>query len=200
MASEIHDTLAQAFTGNLPPARSCQTPVHQEPQTVQQILEHLTQLAETGTYRSRRSVWSLYPPAVEYADLAQLLYESVEQMTRNTSISVEVNVQGTPRCLPPFIGLNLLRVGQEALTNAHQTRPGKHISIELSYEPVRVFLTIRDDGRGFTPPPPLRHLNGGFGLVGMYERCDRIGAQLSLSSQPRARHANSGRSTAWLEK
>lgn len=71
----------------------------------------------------------------------------------------------------------------EALTNALKQAQAKTISIELSYELDRVFLTIRDDGRGFTPPTTIDHLNGGFGLVGMYERCDRIGAQLSLSSQ-----------------
>ena len=102
-------------------------------------------------------------------------------MTRNTEITVEVNIQGNSCSLPPFIGMNLLRIGQEALTNALKRAQAQRISIELTYEFDRIWLGISDDGRGFTLPTQLDSLNGGFGLVGMYERCNRIGAQLSIS-------------------
>ncbi|MBD2021124.1 GAF domain-containing protein [Leptolyngbya sp. FACHB-36] len=182
MASEIHDTLAQAFTGISLQLEVAKELVGQDPQTMQQILNHISQLAETGLTEARRSVWALYPPAAEYADLAQLLYDSVEQMTRNTTTTIEVNLQGTPCPLPPFIGMNLLRIGQEALTNALKHAQAQTIAIELVYESAHISLTIRDNGHGFIPPTDP--LNGGFGLIGMYERCDRIGAQLSLTSQP----------------
>jgi signal transduction histidine kinase len=184
MASEIHDTLAQAFTGISLQIEVVKSLVHEESQTIQQILKHISQLAESGLSEARRSVWALYPLAAEYADLAQLLYESVEQMTRNTSIAVDVNVQGSPYSLPPFIGMNLLRIGQEAVTNALKHAQADTIAIELVYDSDRISLTIYDNGRGFTPPTTLDNINGGFGLISMYERCDRIGAQLSLSSQP----------------
>jgi signal transduction histidine kinase/PAS domain-containing protein len=184
MASEIHDTLAQAFTGISLQIEVAKSLVYGESQTVQQILKHISQLAEAGLSEARRSVWALHPLASEYADLAQLLYESVEQMTRNTSIAVEVNVQGSPCSLPPFIGMNLLRIGQEAVTNALKHAQADTIAIELAYDSDRISLTIYDNGRGFMPPTTLDNINGGFGLISMYERCDRIGAQLSLSSQP----------------
>jgi len=184
MASEIHDTLAQVFTGISLQLEVAKPLVYQEPETVEQILAHISQLAETGLAEARRSVWALYPPAAEYADLAQMLYDSVEHMTRNTAITVEVNVQGHPCSLSPFIGMNLLRIGQESLTNSLKHAQAQRISIELTYELDRIWLTISDDGRGFTLPTHIDSLNGGFGLVGMYERCDRIGAQLSVLSQP----------------
>lgn len=184
MASEIHDTLAQAFTGISLQLEVAKPLVHQHPQTAQQILDHISRLAETGLTEARRSVWALYPPAAEYADLAQLLYNSVEQLTRNTATTIEVNLQGTPCSLPPFIGMNLLRIGQEAITNALKHAQAQMITIELVYECDRVCLTIRDNGRGFVPPTTIDPLNGGFGLMGMYERCDRMGAQLSFNSQP----------------
>jgi PAS domain S-box-containing protein len=184
MASEIHDTLAQVFTGISLQLQVAKSLIEQEPQTVRQILSYITQLAETGLNEARRSVWSIYPPAAEYANLAQLLYESVEQMTRNTAIAIEVNVTGTPTPLPSFMGLNLLRIGQEALTNALKHSQAQTISIELTYESNRILLTIRDDGRGFIPFTNIDNSNGGFGLIGMSERCDRIGADISLISQP----------------
>lgn len=183
MASEIHDTLAQVFTGISLQLEVAKPLVYQEPETVEQILEHISQLAGTGLTEARRSVWALYPPAAEYADLAQMLYDSVEHMTRNTAMIVEVNVQGDPCSLSPFIGMNLLRIGQEALTNALKHAHAQTVLIDLTYQPNQISLMIRDDGRGFVLPTNINSLNGGFGLVGMYERCDRIGAQLSVLSQ-----------------
>ncbi|MEB3335923.1 MAG: GAF domain-containing protein [Leptolyngbyaceae bacterium] len=184
IASDIHDTLAQAFTGISLQLEVAKPLIVQEPETVEQILQHISQLAKNGLAEARRSVWALYPPGTEYANLAQMLYDSVEQMSRNTPISIEVNILGNSCPLSPYIGMNLLRIGQEALTNALKHSQAQTVLIELTYTPDLVSLSIRDDGRGFTPPTNLDNLHGGFGLVGMYERCDRIGALLSILSQP----------------
>lgn len=184
IAGDIHDTLAQTFTGISLQLEVAKPLVYQEPNTVDQILHHISQLTKNGLAEARRSVWELYPPGEEYANLAQMLYDSVEQMSRNTPISLEVAILGNPCPLPPYIGMNLLRIGQEALTNALKHSQAQTVWIELTYTPDLVLLSICDNGCGFTPPTNLDHLNGGFGLVGMYERCDRIGAQLSILSHP----------------
>lgn len=184
IASDIHDTLAQAFTGISLQLEVAKPLVHQEPNTAEQILHHISQLAKNGLDEARRSVWALYPPGTEYANLAHMLYDSVEQMSRNTPIGLDVTILGEPCPLAPSIGMNLLRIGQEAVTNALKHSQAQTVLIELTYTPELVSLSIRDDGRGFVPPTNLDNLNGGFGLVGMYERCDRIGAQLSILSQP----------------
>ncbi|MEB3356532.1 MAG: GAF domain-containing protein [Synechococcales bacterium] len=184
IAGDIHDALAQAFTGISLQLEVAKPLVQQEPETVAQILQHISQLTKNGLEEARRSVWALYPPGEEYANLAQKLYDSVEQMSRNTPISLEVTILGNPCPLSPYMGMNLLRIGQEALTNALKHSQAQTVWIELIYTPDLVSLSIRDDGRGFIPPTNLNNLNGGFGLVGMYERCDRIGAQLSILSQP----------------
>jgi len=184
IASDIHDTLAQAFTGISLQLEVAKQLVYQQPETVEKVLQHMSQLTKNGLAEARRSVWALYPPGEEYANLAQMLYDSVEQMSRNTTIKVAVKILGEPCPLSPYIGMNLLRVGQEALTNALKHSQAHNVVIELTYTTDLVLLSIRDDGRGFLPPPNLDNLNGGFGLVGMYERCDRIGAQLNILSQP----------------
>jgi len=184
IASDIHDTLAQTFTGISLQLEVAKQLVYQQPKTVEKILQDISQLTKNGLAEARRSVWALYPPGEEYANLAQMLYDSVEQMSRNTTTKVAVTILGEPCPLSPYIGMNLLRVGQEALTNALKHSQAQNVLIALTYTTDLVLLSIRDDGRGFLPPPNLDNLNGGFGLVGMYERCDRIGAQLSILSQP----------------
>ncbi|TVQ23149.1 MAG: GAF domain-containing protein [Leptolyngbya sp. DLM2.Bin15] len=189
MAGELHDTLAQSFTGISLQVEAAKPLLEQTSSAVSRILDHLKDLAEAGLAAARQSVWALYPAAADYSDLAQLLYESLEAMSRNTATQIEVNVHGTPYPLPTFISMNLLRIGQEALTNALKHAQAQAITIDLTYEgnpqtERSILLTICDDGCGFTPPMAPNAINGGFGLVSMSERCNRIGAQLSITSAP----------------
>ena len=194
MAGEIHDTLAQTFTGISLQVEVAKPLLGQDSPAVSTILDHLKCLAETGLAEARRSVWALYPPAAEYAELAQLLYESVEYMSRNTATQIEVNVDGPPGPLPPFLGMNLLRIGQEALTNALKHAQAQTITIDLTYAGDRILLQICDDGIGFVPPRTLDPLNGGFGLVGMYERVRSHRCTTEPLQHARAGHPNSRRS------
>jgi signal transduction histidine kinase len=73
---------------------------------------------------------------------------------------------------------NLLRIGQEALTNAVKHGKANQIRIELRYEPQLFSLRVNDDGCGFdtsSVAAPDR-----FGLVGMRERAREIGARLEV--------------------
>lgn len=188
MAGELHDTLAQSFTGISLQIEAAKPLLGQTSPAVSRILDHLKVLAETGLAAARQSVWALYPATAINTDLAQLLYESLEAMSRNTTTQIEVNVHGTPYLLPAFLSMNLLRIGQEALTNALKHSQAQAITIDLTYDnsPTGqgVLLNISDNGCGFTPPRSLDAMNGGFGLLSMSERCNRIGAQLSIISAP----------------
>jgi signal transduction histidine kinase len=76
----------------------------------------------------------------------------------------------------------LLRISQEAVTNATRHAGCKQISIELNYGPDKVRLCVRDNGTGFDPARSNSGSGGHFGLLGMRERADRIGGVLSLQS------------------
>lgn len=180
LAGEIHDTLAQAFTGISIQLKIAKWLVQQDPVAVDQILDRVNDLAQTGLAEARRSIWTLYPAEGAYADLANQLLQCVEQMTRGTSIQVNVRILGTPCPLPPMVGKNLLRIGQEAVTNALRHADASNLQIHLTYGEQSIRLCIQDDGRGFLPDADY----GGFGLVGMSDRADRIGGQLIIKSQP----------------
>jgi signal transduction histidine kinase len=93
-----------------------------------------------------------------------------------------VQVSGTYRELSRTMEDNLLRIGQEAITNAIKHAQAKQLRIELSYVTDRVKLSVQDDGRGFdsTAQTP----NGHFGLVGMRERVTQMGGTLTVKSSP----------------
>lgn len=170
MAGELHDTLAQAFTGISLQIEAAMPLVGQTPSAIGNILNHLKDLAETGLTEARRSVWALYPSAIDYTDLAQLLYESLESIGRNTTTQIKVNIHGTPHPLPTLVSMNLLRISQEALTNALKHAQAQAITVDLthadqSHTGHSILLTICDDGCGFMPPIDPKTSNGGFGLV-----------------------------------
>lgn len=181
LASEIHDTLAQTFTSISIQLELAQFLVHRKPAEAEQILHHIGDLVQTGLDQARRSVWTLYPVTNEYAYLAQVLSNSVDQMTSGTPIHTEVNIHGTPYPLLPFMGKNLLRIGQEAITNALKHACATTICIDLTYESACVRLCVRDNGCGFKVQA---NNTNGFGLISISERVDRLGGQLTITSQP----------------
>jgi len=182
IAREIHDTLAQVFTGILLQLRVARRIVQQQPEEAWSLIEHVGELAQQGLAEARRSVWALQPEALEYSDLVRTLSRTVERMASETAAQMELHIHGTPRALPPDVGMNLLRIGQEALSNALQHGQARIVWIELTFEAERVYLRVQDDGQGFD----LTHQadGGGFGLIVMGQRAWRLGGQLTIASQP----------------
>ena len=180
LAGEIHDTLAQAFTGISMQLSVAKWLLQQDPNAVDHILDRINDIAQGGLAEARRSVWTLYPVEPAYADLAQQLSRCVKQMTSGTAMQVEVQISGSPCPLPPLVGKNLLRIGQEAVTNTLKHAQATKLKIHLTYTETTLCLCLQDNGRGFITDSD----HTGFGLISMFDRADRIGGQLTINSQP----------------
>jgi len=94
-----------------------------------------------------------------------------------------VEVTGSKRRLSTVIENNLLRIGQEAITNALKHARPKHITVKLDFDKNTLSLAVVDDGCGFNPINP-RPSAGGFGLVGMKERAAELNSELKVHSSP----------------
>ncbi|MBW4457146.1 MAG: AAA family ATPase [Nostoc indistinguendum CM1-VF10] len=182
MAREIHDTLAQSFTGILLQVGAVTQVLADDPEATQVHLEMIDELARIGLSEARRSVSALRPQLLEEGNLHSALHRLVAQMRSAADTSVIYEIKGTAYSLPGEVENNLLRIAQEALTNAIKYAYASQIRVELVYNQTQCILQIKDDGRGFgVGSIPL---SGGFGLLGMSERAERIGAQLTIQSQP----------------
>jgi PAS domain S-box-containing protein len=182
MAREIHDTLAQAFTGILIQVGAATQVVEDDPEATQAHLDTIEELARLGLTEARRSVTALRPQLLEEGDLSSALDRLVTQMRSSTDTTLIYEAQGFASPLACEVENNLLRIGQEALTNAIKYAHASEIWIELTFDDAQCCLRVKDDGQGFAAvdTPPV----GGFGLLGMSERAERIGAQLRIESQP----------------
>jgi PAS domain S-box-containing protein len=183
MAREIHDTLAQAFTGILAQVGAANQVLTDDLEATGAHLDLIEELARTGLIEARRSVVALRPQLLEEGSLQSALHRLVAQI-RSAAMDTTLydEVEGTVYALPAEVESNLLRMGQEALTNAIKHANADEIRVKLVYDRDRFCLRVKDNGQGFgVGSIPASE---GFGLLGMSERAERIGAQLTIRSQP----------------
>lgn len=182
MAREIHDTLAQAFTGILLHVGAATEQITKRTETAETHLQTVDELARTGLAEARRSVAALRPKLLEEGNLFSALKQLTVQMRASTNTNLTCEIVGTAYPLPPDVESHLLRVGQEALTNAVKYASATEIHVELVCEESQCLLRVKDNGQGFDVAQISQ--SGGFGLLGMSERVEQIGGELVIHSQP----------------
>ncbi len=183
MAGEIHDTLAQGFAGISVQLEALGERLGPLPDATRRHLDLARQLVRQGLAEARRTVWALRAQALEEGSLGDALAQIGRQLTEGSPTTFELRSSGTPRPLPAKIENDLLRVGQEAMTNAVRHAGARHIALALDFQETAVCLAVSDDGRGLSGES-ASHPDGGFGLAGMRERARAIGAALSFRSEP----------------
>ncbi|MFF1724470.1 sensor histidine kinase [Streptomyces sviceus] len=183
LAAEIHDTLAQGLTGII---AQLQVVVNTPDQA--QAREHVHRamdLARHSLGEARRSVHNLAPVALDDAGLPEALKQTVTDWGERTGVRAEFTVTGIAQQLHDEIAATLLRIAQEALSNASRHARAGRLGVTLTFLDEEVILDIRDDGVGFDPlalPPRTR--TGGFGLDGMRARAERVAGSLTVESEP----------------
>ncbi|MFI8308656.1 sensor histidine kinase [Streptomyces sp. NPDC085927] len=183
LAAEIHDTLAQGLTGII--AQLQVVAGTTDPGLVRVHAGRATDLARESLGEARRSVHNLAPVALDGDGLPQALEKTVAEWGERTGARADCTVTGTAEPLHEEVAATLLRIAQEALSNASRHAAATRVGVTLSYIGDEVTLDIRDDGRGFDPRVrPARTGSGGFGLDGMRARAERIAGSLTVESEP----------------
>jgi PAS domain S-box-containing protein len=185
MAQEIHDTLAQGFTGIVIQLEAADDALGESAEAARKHLRQASQLARDNLAEARRSVWALRPQMLEHSNLPKALKGLVEQITCGTAVQGKFAVHGTPQPLSSELERNLLRISQEALANSLRHSGAKNIDVAIVFGSRQVQLRIRDDGAGFGPNPSPDP-NRGLGLTTMQTRAQSMGGRLRIKSRPGA--------------
>ncbi len=194
IAREIHDTLAQGFTGislQLEAATRRLKVPSTDPRggtaVIQENLDKARLLVRMSLADARRAVMDLRDPASD-TDLGQALREHAAR--QNGTPPLHVSVSGQVRRLPLLHEQALLRIAQEATTNAVRYAKATRIDIALTFGSNLVELRVSDDGVGFVPHSPNPAQDGtdeapkGFGLMGMNERARDLKGTVEIQSRP----------------
>jgi len=186
IARDLHDTLLQSVQGLIMKIHAVTQQMPREEaarQTLEKTLDHADQvLAE-----ARDRVRSLRGTDDALTDLPAALQQVAEEVSQDQAAGVKVIAEGSSRELHPVVLEESFSIGREALINALTHSGGLNVEVEIVYGPRQFCLRVRDDGRGIDPEVLEQ---GGrpahWGLPGMRERAQRIGAQLLWWSRPQA--------------
>ena len=186
LAANLHDTLLQSLTGidfQLGACRAGGQNNGEEPST---HLDVAQKMVAHAAEELRGSVWALRTMPVAGRSFRESLETIATQTCHGHPEQIAVRVAGIANDVPQFVAGNLLLVAQEALHNAVHHAGARQIEVVATGDAVAgsIDLTVRDDGRGFTPGSQLGPDQGHFGLSGMRERIERLGGTLSIQSQP----------------
>ena len=179
MARDIHDTLAQGFTGVIvqleaaEDAFSCGCR-----KEANDHLHRAGELARRSLSEARRSVHALRPQALQEHNFWDALKGIIKNTTVGTALHTKFEAHGKLPELPRSWQENLLHIGQEALTNTLKYARARNFETRLSYKAKELSLELRDDGHGFR----VKERHDGVGLTGMRERVEQMGGELKITS------------------
>ncbi|HTB13614.1 MAG TPA: PAS domain-containing protein [Bryobacteraceae bacterium] len=181
-AREIHDTLAQGFTGILMQLGAASQVPGDSRRDISAHLNAIESLARSSLAEARRSVAVLRPVNATDYTLAENMEQLIRTVRIQTSADVSLSIDGEAIPLQTRVATELFRITQEALNNVLMHSGASKVSVGVSFQcDNAIRISIKDDGRGFdtTVKPPADH----FGLVGMQERASSIGASLTIVSE-----------------
>jgi len=183
IAREIHDTLAQGFVAVSVQLELVAQLLRGSVDAAKEQLERAQALVRSSLEDARTSIWELRSQGGEREDLAVRILKVAEEVTSRTrsSTRVQMQVTGTNHPLDEDVERELTRIAREAVANAVRHGDPENIVLRLEFEGSMFGMEIRDDGRGFAGAP-ADGATGHFGMTGMRERAEAIGASLTVTS------------------
>jgi signal transduction histidine kinase len=184
LARELHDSVAQKLFGVVLTAEAAATLVDRDPDGARAQLERLRELTQDAMAELRSLVFELRPAELETEGLVATLEKHIDVLRRVHGCDIGLRVTGAPAPSSRVDG-EILRIAQEALTNALRHAEARRIDVSIEADDGRLLLAVADDGRGFDlAEPALRSRR--LGLTSMEERARALGATLELDSRPGA--------------
>ncbi len=181
LARELHDILAHSLTGLSVQLKALETLMTYDPDAAHAQLKQAQATVRSGIQESRRAIQSLRATPLEDLGLSEALRQLCSKLAERTGLRFDCQIAETG-ALDPLTEQTIYRVAESALANIEQHAGSSQVVISLATTPEeRIQLEIRDDGIGFDPTavPADR-----YGLAGMRERADLIGADLHVESTP----------------
>ena len=182
IAQELHDTLLQGFLGvsmQLHSAVDNLPAEYNEKQRFRDLLQLLDRVLEQG----RSAVEGLRSPTEHIASLGEAFAGVRTDLGLPSAVGFRVVVHGKERGLRAGLRDEVYRIGREAIVNAYRHSRAKDIETEVEFRPTQLRIAVRDNGCGIDPHELQWGRSGHWGLQGMRERAERIGARLRLWSR-----------------
>jgi signal transduction histidine kinase len=187
IARELHDSLGQDLVGIALQLDSVAARLPESPQQAEQALNMARMMVRHSQAEAKRSVADIRAEELDSTDLPAALEEVIQPLVATKGpTQFHMEVQGTPRRLEGIVEHHLLRIGQEAVSNAVRHAQAEKIQVLICYRDHEVLIEVKDNGCGFNADEPTAIASGHFGLLGMRERANKLQGRLRIDSRPGA--------------
>jgi ligand-binding sensor domain-containing protein/signal transduction histidine kinase len=187
IARELHDTLLQSFQGLLLRFQAAFELLPKRPIEAKEALATALRRADSALVEGRDAVQELRSHADADRDFVRIIGEianGLKECGSNGEISLHTVVEGAPRPLQPIVQEEVRSIVREALRNAFLHSHAHNVEAEIAYSAKKFRVRVRDDGRGVNPEILAEGGRAGhWGLAGMRERADQLGAKFELWSE-----------------
>ena len=182
IAQELHDTLLQ---GVLSASMQLNVAEDQLPEgsPARPLLKRTLQLMGQVTEEGRRALHGLRTREDDNGNLERAFSRMRQELSADEKVGYRIIVRGIARRFHPAIRDEVYRIGREALVNAFLHAQAKAVVVEVEYTGMFLRVLVSDDGCGIDPAVLHSGREGHWGLRGMRERSERIGASLKLRSR-----------------
>jgi len=186
LARELHDSVTQSLHSSTLLAEAGQRVASSgDIERARGYLIRLGEISQQALREMRLLVYELRPLALSDVGLAGALQQRLDAVERRSGVEVQLSIEEELE-LPRSIEEELYRIAMEALNNALKHANPTKVTVTLCREEQRatpcIALAIIDNGIGFDPDEKVGE--GGFGLVSMQERIEKLGGELTILSAP----------------
>jgi signal transduction histidine kinase len=182
LARELHDTLAHSLSATAVQLQAVQTLLKVDPEAAADELKQAQQQIKEGLKESRRAITALRASPLEELGLMAALQQRAANLGERSGLTIHCQFDEVLPPLPPHTEQTLYRVADEAMMNVEKHAQASDLFLSLQQVDDAIILQIQDDGVGFEGEGVAE--NGRYGLLGLQERADLIGAALTIHSVP----------------
>jgi PAS domain S-box-containing protein len=182
IARELHDELGQALTALKMDVTWLRGHVPAGDEPLSGKLDDIEALLDGTVAATRRISADLRPLVLDDLGLGPAVEWLVQKFTERNGIPCELELGAPDLELRDPHASAVFRILQESLTNAARHARASRVEVSINVDREAVELSVRDDGRGFSPDDPRKP--GSYGLMGLRERAYLLGGEVSIASEP----------------
>jgi len=185
IARDLHDDTIQSLIAIGQRVELSREAISEDPEDAKEQLRELRKMVTLTIDGVRQTSRDLRPTVLEDLGMVPALQYLVNELGQKDTIDVSLNVEGSTEDLSPAMEVAIYRIVQEALTNIRRHAQASHAQVGAQFLTDQIIITVQDDGIGFAMPEETAELveTGSLGLMGVEERAQLFGGQMSITSQ-----------------
>lgn len=185
ISRDLHDYTVQNLTSLVHKTELCSKLVEMDPVRCKLELSMMSKTLREIINDTRQMIYNLRPMSFDDIGLDITIERALDKLENDVRKKIQFSVEGESYQIKPVIGITILRIIQEACSNAIRHADASYIKVTLAYHPDRITVKIEDDGKGFDINQVNvddRDDNSGFGLSMMRERVYLLSGNIEIKS------------------